>query len=395
MINVLIAEDNAQKAKTIKAELIAQGVSPEHITIAPSGVATRALLRNESFSLLLLDLALPNREYDNPSPEVGLEILRLIVDDQEYPSPIAILGTTADKESLEKYHDEFLELITQILFITPTDNEWKTSIRNAIGRLMQAETTAKSHAIDVCYITALRDPELAAILQLPISWGSELSMGNGILVQEGSATVKGKKLSFICAHSPHMGLVAASFMTRALWEKYRPKVIMMTGICGGLGNAKLGDIVVAERSWDWQSGKWLHDGSFSSSPDQKEATPELIALARGTKADAEYFWKNSDIRPSNKPDLHIAPMVSGSAVVENSEFHTRFFSQHRKAIAVDMECYGVYFSASMSGSPAPKFICIKSISDLANRDKSDNFQEFCSGLSAFISFKIIERLDFS
>lgn len=395
MINVLIAEDNAQKAKTIKTELIAQGVSAEHITIAPSGVATRALLRNESFSLLLLDLALPNREYDNPSPEVGLEILRLIVDDQEYPSPIAILGTTADKESLEKYHDEFLELITQILFITPTDNEWKTSIRNTIGRLMQAETTAKPHAIDVCYITALRDPELAAILQLPISWGSELSMGNGILVQEGSATVKGKKLSFICAHSPHMGLVAASFMTRALWEKYRPKVIMMTGICGGLGNAKLGDIVVAERSWDWQSGKWLHDGSFSSSPDQKEATPELIALARGTKADAEYFWKNSDIRPPNKPDLHIAPMVSGSAVVENLELHTRFFSQHRKAIAVDMECYGVYFSASMSGSPAPKFICIKSISDLANRDKSDNFQEFCSGLSAFISFKIIERLDFS
>lgn len=395
MIKVLVAEDNAQKARTIKAELIAQGVSDDSIIISSSGVATRALLRDGAFSLLLLDLALPNREGDNPSPEVGLEILRLIVDDQEYPSPIAILGTTADQESLEKYHDQFLELITQILFITPTDNEWKTSIRNTIGRLVQAEKSTKPHAIDVCYITALRDPELAAILNLPISWGSELSMGNGILVQEGSATVNGKKLSFICAHSPHMGLVAASFMTRALWEKYRPKVIMMTGICGGLGSAQLGDVVIAERSWDWQSGKWLHDGSFSSSPDQKEATPELIALARGTLADAEDFWKNSESRPPNKPRLHIAPMVSGSAVVENPELHARFFSQHRKAIAVDMECYGVYFSASMSGSPAPKFICIKSISDLANRDKSDNFQEFCSGLSASISFKIIEKLNFS
>jgi nucleoside phosphorylase/CheY-like chemotaxis protein len=395
LIKVLIAEDNPQKAQKIKLELISQGVSENNITISSSGVATRTLLRSESFSLLLLDLALPNREQDNPSPEVGLEILRLIVDDQEYPSPIAILGTTADQESLEKYHDQFLELITQILFITPTDNEWKVSIRNTIGRLMQAENTAKPHVIDVCYITALREPELAAILKLPIAWGDELSMGNGILVQEGYATVNGKKLSFICAHSPHMGLVAASFMTRALWERYRPKVIMMTGICGGLGNAQLGDVVVAERSWDWQSGKWLHDGSFSSSPDQKEATPELIALARGTLGDAENFWRNSEIRPANKPKLHIAPMVSGSAVVEDPELHARFFSQHRKAIAVDMECYGVYFSASMSGSPAPKFICIKSVSDLANRDKSDNFQEFCSELSASISFKIIERLDFS
>jgi len=86
-------------------------------------------------------------------------------------------------------------------------------------------------------------------------------------------------------------------------------------------------------------------------------------------------------------------MVSGSAVVENSELHARFFAQHRKAIAVDMECFGVYFSASMSSNPAPKFICIKSISDLANRDKSDNYQKFCSELSAYVSFKIVERLN--
>ena len=394
MIKVLIAEDNAEKASTIKAELIAQGVAEDSICIADSGVATRAYLKDGSFSLLLLDLALPNRIHDNPSPEVGLEILRLIVDDHEYPSPISIIGTTADRESLESYHDEFLKLVTQILFITPVDNEWKTSIRNAIARLSQSENV-RNHVIDVCYITALREPELAAVLKLPILWGGELSLGNGILVQEGTALINGSKRSFICAHSPHMGLVSASFMTRALWEKYRPKVIIMTGICGGLGRAELGDLVVAERSWDWQSGKWLHDGSFSSSPDQKEATPELIALARGTVGDAEEFWRRAETRPSTKPKLHVAPMVSGSAVVENLELHSRFFAQHRKAIAVDMECFGVYFSASMSGNPAPKFICIKSISDLSNRDKSDNFQQFCSDLSAYVSFKIVERLSFN
>lgn len=393
MIKVLIAEDNGAKASMIKAELIRQGVVEDNITIADSGVATRAYLRDGCFSLLLLDLALPNRTRDNPNPEVGLEILRLIVDDHEYPSPISILGTTADNETLESYHDQFLELVTQILLITPIDNEWKTSIRNVISRLSQPDHLSKNHGVDVCYITALREPELAAVLKLPISWGSEISLGNGILIQQGTALISGAKRTFICAHSPHMGLVSASFLTRVLWEKYRPKVIFMTGICGGLGDAELGDLVVAERSWDWQSGKWLQDGTFSSSPDQKEATPELIALARGTVGDAEQFWRNSENRPSSKPRIHVAPMVSGSAVVENSELHARFFAQHRKAIAVDMECFGVYFSASMSSNPAPKFICIKSISDLANRDKSDNYQKFCSELSAYVSFKIVERLN--
>lgn len=391
-IKVLISEDSPQKVALLKSELIRSGVLDQNIFVAENAVETRAKLRDQSFHILLLDLALPNRADDTPSAEVGLEILRLILDDHEYACPDAIIGTTADHEILDRYEDAFSRLTTQILLVSPENTDWRYSLQKNIERISYNQTKSRQHEIDVCFITALRQPELSAILSLPISWKPETSLGNGVLIQEGSAEINGKLLSFVCAHSNQMGLVAATFMTHVLWEKYNPKVIIMTGICGGIGKAELGDVVIAERSWDWQSGKWLNDGTFESSPDQKEATPELVALARGMANEATDFWKNSEKRPPNKPTIHVAPMVSGSAVVENTDLHDRFFSQHRKAIAVDMECYGVYFASHMSGAPHSKYICIKSVSDLANREKSDNYQEHCSQISAHIAYKIVERL---
>lgn len=391
-IRALISEDNNKKAGTLKSELMTIGLLEHDIVIASNAVETRTMLREQSFNILLLDLALPNRANDTPTAEVGLEILRLILEDHEYACPDAIIGTTADHEVLEQYKGEFSRLTTQILLVSPDENDWRYSLRKNIERISLNQSRPKQHDIDVCFITALRHPELSAILSLPVDWNPETSLGNGVLVQEGSAQVNGRNLKFICAHSNQMGLVAATFMTRVLWEKYNPKLIIMTGICGGIGKSNLGDVIVAERSWDWQSGKWLNDGTFESSPDQKEATPELVALARGMNTEAVNFWKGSETRPPNKPELHVAPMVSGSAVVENVDLHDRFSSQHRKAIAVDMECYGVYFASHMSGAPNAKYICIKSVSDLANREKSDNYQDHCSQISAHIAFKIVERV---
>ncbi|MNP76472.1 hypothetical protein D3C76_1737170 [compost metagenome] len=53
-----------------------------------------------------------------------------------------------------------------------------------------------------------------------------------------------------------------------------------------------------------------------------------------------------------------------------------------------MECYGVYFAADMSVDPQSKFICIKCVSDLADRNKTDNYQNYCAELSATIGFEV-------
>lgn len=392
-IKVLIAEDDDNKARLLESELIALGVSQQNIITVTNAAETRQALveHAHTINLMLLDLALPNRDKDTPHASVGLEILRMIVVDGEYVSPDAIVGTTADSEVLTEYENRFRDNLTQILFVAPDVSQWKASLRSLILRIKSSQDAPRDHKVDVCFVTALRKPELAAVLKLPIVWGAEQSLGNGVLIQEGTSEINGKVRTFICAHSNQMGMVAASFMMRVIWERYFPRLVFMTGICGGLKDSALGDVIIAERSWDWQSGKVLHDGSFESAPDQKEGNPELVALARGMEASAVEFWTSQESRPAKKPVLHVGPMVSGSSVVEDVALHDRFFSQHRKAIGVDMECYGLYFTTQMSVMPTSQALCIKCVSDLADRAKSDNYQEYCSQLSANVAFGIVKR----
>jgi len=389
-IKVLIVDDNGDKIYSITNELIALGIRAKDIHSAEHSVDARKALNTNTYDLLLLDLILPSRHGAKESAETGLDLLRQIMEDGDLPPPRNIVGVTADEQALSQYDEDFRKLTIQILLYDTAKETWRISLAHLVASIKASIANENNFSNDICFITALRDPELLGILALPVEWGAEESLGNGILFQCGTYRCADQQLNLICAHSTQMGLVSAAFMSRLIIEKFRPRLIIMTGICGGLGNSvKLGDLVVAEKSWDWQSGKWLHDGSFESAPDQKDASPELIALARGMNIAAVDFH-NSYVgqRPKVAPNILVGPMVSGSAVVESSELHARFKMQHRKAIAVDMECYGVYFSALMSPTPAPKFICIKAVSDLSDKNKADEIQPYCSHLSASISLKI-------
>lgn len=394
-INVLVIEDSPPKTALITHELHSLGVAGTHLFYAETAVDARNILKAhaQKLDLIILDLAIPGREFEVPDGRHGLEFLKLIVDDKEYPFSGSIVGTTAETDTLSQYESEFRSRLTQILLVSEGELDWKQSLKLQVERLDSAKHAPRAHDVDVCFITALRVPELAAILNLPIDWGVEYSLGNGVLVQEGSAIIGSKKRKFVCAHSTQMGLVAAAFMTQVLWDRFTPKLLMMTGICGGIGDSKLGDVIVAEKSWDWQSGKWLKGGVFEQAPDQKQGDSELIAYGRGMESLVTDFWKayRDGQFPSNPPTVRPGPMVSGSAVVEDTNMHANFLAQHRKAIAVDMECYGVYFVADMSGLPKSKVLCVKAVSDLANRDKSNNFQEYCSRLSAHVAYKVMER----
>ena len=54
----------------------------------------------------------------------------------------------------------------------------------------------------------------------------------------------------------------------------------------------------------------------------------------------------------------------------------------RQADGIDMEAYGMYYASQQSINPKPIPICMKSISDFANKDKSDEHQEYAAFISA-------------
>jgi len=391
-LSVLIVDDDKAKRELLISELVSHGVLLADIEEAEHAAECRKLLGGRSFDLLLLDLLLPSRGGDpHASATNGLELLRQIVIDKDLPAPQSIVGVTSDETALSECEHEFRSLTTQILFVRPADKGWKESLRYLIEFIVGGKK--RRHDFDICYITALRTPELEAVLQLPYDWSEEIAVGNGILVRRGARDIAGQSRRAICVHANQMGPVAATFLTQFMLEKYRPRLVIMTGICGGVGSApKLGDVVIAEKSWDWQSGKWIHDGSFEAAPEQKEADPKLRALALGaTEWMPGFYSKYRGVKPTSLPSVHVGPMVSGSSVVADPSMHAKFKIQHRKAVAVDMECYGVYFAASVWNELSARVLCVKGVSDLANREKGDDLQRFCSDLSAYVADQVVQR----
>lgn len=392
--SVLIVDDDSNKRAAIKAVLRRAELKDLNIVEASDAAEARIALSRSYFDLMLLDVLLPSRTGAPPSGDVSIDFLRQIVEDETSPAPRHILGITAQLEALRDHEDSFRRMTTQILHVEVGSTAWAESLTLLLKRMQSELTKSHDFGFEVCVQTALRTPELQAVLETwGADWGPEKFLVRGVLVREGILKAGEKLLRVACAHSTQMGPLATAHLASALLHEYRPQILGMSGICGGIADGiSIGDVVVAEKSWDWQSGKWTPDGDLSSAIDQKDGSADLVALTRGVDAEIPRIYADySGEKPSTLPRLYVAPMVSGSAVVENKDIHSLFKAQHRKVGAVDMECYALYYQSIMSSVPPSKAICVKAVSDLARRGKADSFQRYGSYLSAQVLLATINR----
>ncbi|WP_367155650.1 hypothetical protein [Methylomonas sp. HYX-M1] len=394
-MKILIVDDNLDKITILKNELLGLGLQDTNISVAFHAAEARKLLSVVAFDIMLLDVLLPIRKDANPHGETSIELLKQIVEDGNYNAPKYIIGVTADLNALEQHKNEFQNLTAHIIEVTLGSDSWKKFLGTTVSHLQKIKNAELTYDYDVCVLTALCDPELKAVLS---TWEPELTsekfLTRGVIVKLGNITYAGSTKRVAFAHLSQMGMVAATHTADTLLQMFKPRVLMMTGICGGFSdqNVCVGDVVIADKSWDWQEGKWNQDGVLIPAPNQKDASSDLVAIARNIESKLHEFQsKFQGNAPSERAKLIVAPMVSGSSVVASTDLQNVFRGQHRKMAAVDMECYGMYYTASMTTAPSPKTICIKSVSDLADRTKSDDLQKYCSYLSASFGLELMRK----
>lgn len=390
----LVVDDDHQKVALVRSFLVGKGVSEVDVLTAEHAAGARVLLANGAFDVLLIDVLLPARSGAEPRGENSIELLRQIVEDGTSPAPRHILGMTASLDTLTKFEDEFSSLVTQILHVSPGQGQWQEALNAFLMLLKRIEEAREANDYDVCVLNALRIPELEAVLETwPMQLESEKFLSRNILYRSGVMTLDGVERRVACAHLSQMGPIASAHATTALLHEFRPRVLLMTGICGGFSeHVKIGDVVVAEKSWDWQAGKWSDKGNLATAPDQRDGSPELIAEARAVEemlADIHNTYQGES--PTTAPRLVVAPMATGSSVVASRDIQKVFRHQHRKMAAVDMECYGMYYAALNHAGAPVRAVCVKSVSDLADRAKSDNHQRYCSHISAVVALEILRR----
>lgn len=382
----LIVDDDGNKVRVVRTLIEDCGVEASAISVAEDAVSARRLLNERDFEVVFLDVLLPARRGRAPSGDVSADLLREMHEGGGLRCPGCVIGMTADLDARSRHWEEFGELASCILHVESGSDHWKEPLRRAVLARVDRRKAQRAYDYDLCVLTALRDPEFSAFVRCSgIRWTREELLFRGVWVRSGEMKIGDRTLQVACAHSTSMGMVAATSLAERMVGMFTPRYLLMTGFCGGIGkDLSLGDLVVAEKAWDWQSGKHVHE-EFLSSVDQKDGCPDLIAAAK------KVAQSQDSMRAIGASTVHVAPMVSGSAVVADVSIHQLLQQQHRKVAAVDMEAYGVYYAASLS-SPEPSVLCIKGVADLADSAKSDGIQQQCSEASARFAVEVIKTL---
>jgi nucleoside phosphorylase len=301
--------------------------------------------------------------------------------------------------------------IAELYLIEYVENseEWKDVLRNKIEYLINSKNELKGnndlqYDFDVAIITAI-NKELDKILRLDGKWSEKKLYNDSTQYHIGQfKRDDGKIVRVVAACAPQMGMCASSTLSMKLITNFKPEYLMMSGIAAGIaGEVELGDILVAEQVWDGASGKLRGDGKkgifFQPDPRSKVLNEDIKEKILNIQAKRKYLDEIRSQYPGDAPktvlNLHIGPMASVPAVIQSNEEIEKIKSISRKLIGIEMETYGVFYSASHCQKPKPNVISVKSVCDFANEEKNDSFQDYAAYTSAALIHKLIlHELDF-
>jgi nucleoside phosphorylase len=397
-MKILIVDDEFEKARRICECLEAIPLLDiSHVTTA---TAARKELRRSRVDVLLIDINLPAGLNDAPAPRGGLELFDLLCLDVEVQLPADILFLTQLDELVAEARKSAEERGASLFQYRTDDDDWKVVLRGRIQfALERLKRDPMSVRIDVAVITALQKPEMSAVLELPYSWVTRQFRGEPTTYQLGSTTAgDGATISVVAACAQRKGMPSSAALAARVALQFQPKILMMVGICAGIANkVGLGDIVIANPTWDYGSGKRALDLKdspvFLAAPYQMPLEANLAELARShaqnlnTIAAIRAGWDKKV--PAGTLSAHLGPMASGASVLADDQSARDVLLQHRELIAIEMEAYAVMAATEYCSQPRPRSVAIKSVCDFADSSKNDDWQAYASYTSVAFADALI------
>ncbi|BCQ60737.1 histidine kinase [Pseudomonas sp. Boi14] len=398
MIKILVVEDSQDKLKRVLSELTAvDGCVLDDIDIARDARGAKQFLLENYYDLLILDISLPPTSDKDPVPDGGLVLLDEIIDRDIYISPREVIGLTAYSDIESQASKKFAGDLWRVLHYDISSTDWGEQIQRKVRHILATKKMGKivgSYETDVCVITALPTPELSAVLNIPWAWG-ELPVDNDA-TQYHQCQVESheKTLSVVAAAASRMGMPAAAVLAMKMITTFRPRYLVMLGITAGIsGQVEMGDIIVADPSWDYGNGKrTLSDNVpiFYAAPHQINLEGFLKAKLARLSQDSGALAAIRSKWPTKCPPLlsvRLGPLASGAAVLEDPSITAGIREQHRKVLGIEMEAYAVFAAAQEASLPKPSVFVMKSVCDFADVDKDDSMQDYAAYTSA-AAFKL-------
>lgn len=394
---LIIDDDEIKIAQLISVIVDVNSITLNDITVCKNINEAKINLRQNKYDALLLDMQLPIRDKQLPKAKAGLNFLLEFKNSDKYYHPREIIGITAYEEEFEEAMGFFSDNLLHVIKYDEVSDEWKDRLTERLEYLVSSEEDDVEYDYDIAIICALKSPELDAVMQLITEW-NEYIIPTDKTTKYYTSEFNGLKI--VAASAAQMGMPASTALAMKLIAFFKPKNLFMTGICAGVqGKVNIGDILVADQSWDYGSGKIKGDGSFQTfqiEPYPLRLSPELKSNVQVLQSDRTFLATTQHNWPLGKKhsslNIHIGPIGSGSAVIADKSIIEKLLNeQHRKLLGIEMEAYGVMFAAEHSPDPKPKTMVIKSVCDFGDIEKNDEDQAYAAYTSASFLFTYINN----
>jgi nucleoside phosphorylase len=222
--------------------------------------------------------------------------------------------------------------------------------------------------IDFCIITALEEERDAVLSKLPghrkldrDGTGAHTYFEAQVQTQRGDRAVYRVIVTCLSGMGPIKGANKAS----AVVTRWKPRHVLVVGIAGGVeGEVALGDVLVASTIVDYTLGKERDEAPREVRWQGYLADSDLLDAANNFSRGWEDLVSCS--RPeAGVPERRIGVIASGGDVIAAESRIARYRADHPKLIGVEMEGSGVA-AALHEDITRPRFLMIRSVSDLAN-----------------------------
>lgn len=386
VMKILILEDDQIKLKAVREAIADMGVDAE-LTEVGNWLDYSKQVNSKVFDLILLDLLVPRSPRD---PKVEDHCTQLVettrgFDSKSFRTP-AIVLTKYLAQSEEFFRELNKVDITAISF--DDEGTWKPALEM---KVRAAEPKAQFEFLIICALSK----EVMAF-ESEVEFFGPLKTIAGLSCRE--VVVKGFKGAIV--QMPRMGLVSGAVISAYAIERFSPKLICMSGICGGVpGESLIYDVLITDVCHQHDAGKWSNAGFRSEHYDNQLKTSvrnriEELVNDEQTKArvsaglvlaQSEYpkGMEKFDLR------LRLTPTSSGSAVIAEQGKTASLTGDQRKLAGFDMEVFSV-FEASRLNSAEPLVFAAKSVVDDGDENKGDNFHRIGCLLSARFVVSVIE-----
>lgn len=378
-MKILILEDEDSKY-----EVIANHVH----TIIPEATIQREknwldytrALGHAKFDLILLDLLVPRSARDNTIEDHHEQLVEATrhYQSKSFRTPAIVLTRHSTDEGDFLYNLNLLD-INVIQF--SDHGEWREALT------FKLEAAQPKKKFDVVIVCAL-EKEADAFEGLGDTWG-QVKQISDLICRE----MKIGPYKTVIVRAQRMGLVAAAVTATLALERFQPRLICMSGICGGVaGEAEMYDLLVTQVCHQHDAGKWGANGFKTEHYDVQldVAVHNKLVEVASDKALIPQLLQGLEAGRTEIPEgkervgCNIrtnVPTSSGSAVIAQEGKTATLTIGQRKLAGFDMEVYSV-FEAARHATSRTAFFAAKSVVDDGGKNKGDSFHRIACLLSA-------------